>query len=38
MRLLSLVLAGVLLLLQVPLWIGKGSWCCASTAIGELPC
>ncbi|MFN7751581.1 MAG: cell division protein FtsB [Pseudomonadota bacterium] len=26
MRLLSLVLAGVLLLLQVPLWIGKGSW------------
>ena len=26
MRLLSLVLAGVLLLLQIPLWIGKGSW------------
>ena len=26
MRLLSLALAGVLLLLQIPLWIGKGSW------------
>lgn len=26
MRLLSLVLAGALLLLQIPLWIGKGSW------------
>jgi cell division protein FtsB len=26
MRLLSLVLAGLLVLLQIPLWVGKGSW------------